>query len=83
MRRTVEVFDNRLDFPIGEQRIISCKVQSRIQEGMAIKNARFWPRVMVRTAIPARVSQLQADDKAVIRASSPDVFLPENGPQLP
>jgi hypothetical protein len=75
----MEVFDNRLDFAIREQRIVGRQLQSPIQQRMMIKNARFWASMVVRPAIPAGVRQLQADEKAVIRASGLNMLLLQNG----
>src|SRR5882724_527381 len=61
-RRPMEVFDDRLDFSVGEQRVVGRQFQALIQKWMVIENARFRAGMLIRAAIPAGVRQLQTDD---------------------
>src|SRR5580658_1371404 len=60
--RPMEVFDDRLDFSVGEQRVIGGQPQTPVQYWMVIKNAWFRACVFIRAAVPARVGQLQTND---------------------
>src|SRR5258708_33024913 len=58
----MEVFDDRLDFSVSQQRVVERKFQALVQKWMVIEDAWFRVGMLIRAAIPAGVCQLQTND---------------------
>src|SRR6266403_620768 len=81
-RRAVEIFDDRTDLPIRQQRIISAESQPSVQDRMMIKNSGFRLPVVVGPAVSPGVRQLETDQQALAGACRLTVSLEQSCAQL-
>src|SRR4029077_13339166 len=59
--RTMELFDDGLNFCVGDHGVVSRKIQPPIQNRMMIENSWLWPSMFIGTAVSSRIRQLQTD----------------------
>src|SRR5580704_10463718 len=57
--RPMEVFDDRFDFTVAEQRIVGGQFQAPVQQRMVVEDAWLGASMFVRAAVPTGVRQLQ------------------------
>ena len=77
----MEVFYDRFDFTVGEQRIIGGQLQAPVQQWMVIEDAWFGAGMFVRAAVPTRVRQLQTHYQPIVGAGCQNMLVPQNGSQ--
>ena len=63
--RFVKILDDAFDFAICQDWIVRSKIETTIENGMAIEDARFHFAVSVGAAVTTGVRELQADEKAI------------------
>src|ERR1700736_5022735 len=66
-RRAMKLFDDAANFRVGEHRKVSRQTQAAIKYRVVVKDSRLRLIMHVRTAITARMRELQADQQSVIR----------------
>ena len=64
--RAMKIFNNCVDFAIGQNGIVARQSQSSIQYRMMIKDARLRPVVGIRTAVASGMRQLQSDEEPFV-----------------
>src|ERR1700737_4808857 len=78
----MKVFDNRLNFPVGEKRIVGRQLEAPVQDWMVIENAWFWAGMFARAAVTTRVCQLQTDYQTIVAASRKNMLTPQFKSQM-
>src|ERR1700694_222790 len=66
-RSAMKLFDDGANFRVSEYRKVSRQTQAAIKYRVVIKDSRLRLIMHVRTAITARMRELQADQQSVIR----------------
>ena len=75
----VEVFDDAFDFGVGEDGIVGVELEARVENRVAIEDARLGLVRSVGAAVAAGVGELEADDEVVGAAHGAFVLFDEGG----
>src|SRR5579864_4445611 len=78
----MKAFDDRLDFSVGEQRVIGRQLQALVQNRMVIENAGFRAGMLIRTTVSAGVRQLQTNYQPIVAAGCLNMLAPQNVTQV-